>query len=76
LARHIARAAFRASREIGDLMPFLKQHLPEHEYLHYAHAIATAVAAIQLELLNKLAADHPGVQAEIEASIAKYDRYL
>lgn len=76
LARHAARAAFRSSRELGDLLHLLKGELDETEYQGYAKAIATAIASIQLELVNKLTADHPGLQDEIDASIAKYDRML
>jgi hypothetical protein len=76
LARHVARAAFRSSRELGDLIPYLKEHLSAEEYPSYAKAIASAVASIQLDLVNKLMTDHPGLEAEIETSIAKHGRYL
>jgi hypothetical protein len=76
LARYVVRAAFRSSRELGDLVPFLKEHLHAEEYRPYALAIASGVAAIQLDLLNKLFAEHPGLEAEVEASIQKYGRYL
>ena len=76
LAHHVTRAAFRSSRELGDLLHLLKGQLDEAEYQGYAKAIATAIAAIQFELVNKLTADHPGLEAEIEASMAKYDRML
>ena len=76
LARHIVRSAFRSSRELGDLLPLLKQHLDASEYQRYAKAIASAVAATQLEVVNTVTADHPGLEAEIEALMSKYDRYL
>jgi hypothetical protein len=76
LARHVARAAFRSSRELGELVPFLKDRLNAEEYSIYAKAIGSAVASIQVDLMNKLVADHPGLEAEIEASIGKYGRYL
>jgi hypothetical protein len=76
LARHVARAAFRSSRELAELVPFLKARLGADEYSAYAKTIGSAVAAIQVDLMNKLVADHPGLEAEIEASIAKYGRYL
>jgi len=76
LARHVARAAFRSSRELGELVPFLKDRLGAEEYKVYAKAIGSAVAAIQIDLMNKLIADHPGLEAEIEASISKFGRYL
>jgi hypothetical protein len=76
LARYVVGAAFRSSRELGDLVPFLKEHLDAEEYRPYARAIASGVAAIHLDLVNKLFADHPGLEAEVEASIQKYGRYL
>ena len=76
LARYLARTAFRNSRELSDLVPFLKKHLSNREYQTYSRAVATAVAAIQVELLNRLTAEYPALQVEIEASIANYERYL
>jgi len=76
LARHVARAAFRSSRELSELIPLLKDSLSAEEYAHYAKAIGLAVAAIQMEVMNKLASDHPGLDAEIEASINRFGRYL
>ena len=76
LARHVARGAFRSSRELAELLPFLKSHLNAEEYSTYAKAIRLAVASIQVDLMNKLVADHPGFEVDIEASIAKYGRYL
>jgi hypothetical protein len=76
LARHVARAVFLSSRELGELVPFLKDRLGAEEYAVYAKAIGSAIAALQLDVMNKLMTDHPGLEAEIEASITKYGRYL
>ena len=76
VARHVARAAFRSSRELSDLIPLLKGSLSTEEYAHYAKAIGLAVAAIQIEVMNKVTSDHPGLDAEIEASINRFGRYL
>ena len=76
LARDVARTAFQSSRQLGDLLPTLKERLNPDEYQAYAKAIASAIAAIQLDLVNKVLADHPGLEAEIEASIAKHGRYI
>ena len=76
LARHVVRAAFRSSGELSNLLPLLKEHLDASEYQRYAKAIAAAIAAAQLEILNTITADHPGLEAEIEAQISNYDRYL
>ena len=58
LARHVARAAFRARTR--RTCSFLKDQLGPDEYKVYAKAIGSAVAAIQVDLMNKLIADHPG----------------
>ena len=76
IARHIARAVFRSSRELTELIPFLKDHLSAEEHAAYSKAIGSAVAAIQLDVMNKLLADHPALESEIEANLAKYGRYL
>jgi hypothetical protein len=76
LARHVARAAFRSSRELSELVPFLKERLDECEYKSYAKAIGMVVAAIQVDLVNKLMADHPALKSEIESHLAEYGRYL
>jgi hypothetical protein len=75
LARTIARAAFRSTRELGALMPLIKEKLPGEEYVVYSKAIASAIAGIQLDIVNKLTAEHPGLEAEIEKSIEKTGRY-
>jgi hypothetical protein len=67
---------FRASREIGDLVPLLKERLIPEEYGRYSNAIATSVASIQLNLINLLTTDQPGLDAEIEESIATYGSYF
>lgn len=76
LARHVLRIAFSASRELGTLVPLLKDHCDTTEYEPYAKAIASAIAAIQLSLVNKVAADYPELEAEMEATISAYGRYL
>ena len=76
IARYVARAAFKSSHELSELVPFLNDRLGAEEYAAYAKAIGLAIAAIQVDLMNKLVADHPGLEAEIEASIAKHGRYV
>ena len=68
IARHVARAAFKSSHELSELVPFLNNRLGAEEYAAYAKAIGLAVAAIQVDLLNKLVTDHPRLEAERPAS--------
>lgn len=76
LARHIVRVNFRCSRELQDLMQLLKQQLPEAEYKVQARGIATAIASMGDALMNRAVAARPELEREIEASMAKFDRYL
>jgi hypothetical protein len=76
LARHVARTALRSARELGDMLPLLKQHLDAEEYKSYAEAISSAVDAIDVEILDKVMSDHQKLAQEIEVAIAAYGRYL
>lgn len=76
VARHVVRAGFRSARELDSLLSLLKMHCGAEEYAVYAKAIARAVASIHLEVMNKAIAAYPELEGEIEASIARYERYL
>ena len=76
VARHIVRTAFRSGRELESLLSMLKAHCKPDEYNGYAKAIAAAVASIHLEVINRVTADFPALEAEIEAQINKHGRYL
>ena len=76
LARYVIRTSFRTTRELGTLLPLLKQHLIEQEYKDYARGIASAIDAVNVALINTTFASHPELKAEVEASMAKYERFL
>jgi hypothetical protein len=76
VARHVIRASFRSGRELEALLGLLKEHCGADEYRTYATAIATAVASIHLEIVNRITSSHPGLEDEIEAVVSKYGRYL
>jgi hypothetical protein len=76
VARHVIRIAFRASGELQSLFSLLKAHCNPDEYESFAKAIATAIASINLEVMDRAIATHPDLESEIEASIAKHERYL
>jgi hypothetical protein len=76
LARHVARCVFLSSRQISELIPILKENCSPDECKDYTKGIATVLAHINFELMNKLCAEHPQLEKEIEADIAKYGRYL
>jgi len=76
LAREVVRAAFRSTSELQDLLWKLKQRCSPDEYQDYARGIAAAVDAIGVGLISKATAAHPELKSEIEASIAKYGRFI
>ena len=76
LARHVIQSAFRSGRELEGLLAVLKEHCKPDEYQTYAKAIATSIASIQLEIVNRITSSFPELETELEASIAKYGRYV
>jgi hypothetical protein len=56
VARHVIRAAFRSAGELDSLLSLLKAHCTADEYTTYAKAIATAIASIHLEVMDKATA--------------------
>ncbi len=76
VARHVIRASFRSGRELEALLDLLKAHCGVAEYRTYATAIATAVASIHVEIVNRVTSSHPDLENEIETVISKYGRYL
>ena len=76
VARHVIRTAFRSGRGLSDLLGVLKTSCDPEEYEAYARGIAGAMAAIHQEVIDRVLAAHPELEAEIERSIAKYDRYI
>ncbi len=76
IARHLIRVNFRCSRELQEVMLFLKQQLPEDAYAPFARKIAKAIAEVGDALTNTALAAHPDLEAEVETSLARYERYL
>ena len=76
LARHFARVAFRVGRELEDTLALAKRHLPEAEYRDVARDVAGAIHAVQIALLDRAISEVPSLRAEIEASIARHERFL
>ena len=76
VARLLAKTAFRAAKEMTELLPLLKAHLEADAYRERARAIADAVHGINRALLDPALAAHPDLDAEISASIEKYDRFI
>lgn len=76
MARHVIRATFRSGRELEDLLGLLRENCSAEEYAIYARGIATAIASIQLEVMNRALAAHPEINDEIEIKMKKYGRFI
>ena len=76
LARHVVRVAFQSARELEALLIPLKTHCSTDEYATYSRAIATAIASIHLEIVNRVTSSYPALESEIETKIEKYGRYI
>lgn len=74
LAKFIALTAFKSSKKLTDLVPFLKEHCGEAEYKCYGRALAAASAEISLQVLNKVFTDYPDIKQDFESKMQKYDR--
>jgi len=76
LARHLLRVDFRCTRDLQDALQLLKEQLPEPAFRAYAEPIAAAIAAVGNALSNRVIAEHPELEQEIDASLATYGRIL
>lgn len=75
LSRHVVKATFRSARELQDLLPLLKKRASAEEYQEYLRAIAAVIAEGRQQLLNRVFAEYPDLEAEVDASIQATGRY-
>lgn len=75
LARAVLRATFQSNGVLQDLLPALKAGCGEEEYRTYAKAIAAVIAESGLQIMNRIFAEHPELEAEVDAAIAKTGHY-
>ena len=76
VARFLAHTAFRSSANLADLVPFMKAHCSVEDQKNYSIAIATAMASIHLEVLDKLYKEFPEIEEEFQRQTKKYGRPL
>lgn len=76
LAWHVIRAAMSCGGQLEDLLAPIRKNCDDAEYDSYARAIARVIAAIHLELTDKIISCYPDFEAEIERKIEKYDRVI
>ena len=72
LSRHVAHVAFRASANLNDLLPIIREHATEEEYQSFLAAISAISGDIAFKLLKRLYDEHPDIEREIDDRIAKY----
>jgi hypothetical protein len=75
ISRQVIRATLRSSGELTALLPVLKAHCAPDEYQVFSRAIAAVVAECGQQLLNRVFAEHPELEAEVDAAIAMTGRY-
>jgi len=74
LARLIALESFRSSTMLGNLIPLIKLHLADEEYVSMSAALARCSAQIDLEVLEPLFSQHPDLKRELDERISTYGR--
>lgn len=72
IARIMAVAGLRASRELGELVQLLAKHLPEDKQLRIN--IARAISEIHSATLEPAFTTAPQLEAEFDARINRYGR--
>ena len=73
--RTVLRAVFRSATELQDLLPVLKAHCDADEYRVYAVAIASVIAESGQQIINRVMAEHPELEAEVDSAVSKDGRY-
>ena len=69
VARHVIRVAFRSGRELETLLDLLQEHSDAQEYKTYAKAIATAIASIHLEIVNRVMSSYPSLRKNLKRQL-------
>jgi hypothetical protein len=72
LARILATAGMRASKDLGDLVPLVAEFLPENSELRIG--IAKVISEIGSKVLDPAFGAHPELRLEFEERVKKYGR--
>jgi hypothetical protein len=57
------------------MLPLLRERCEPEEYQVYAKGIASVLAEMSLAVTNKVIAEHPELEVEVEASLATSGTY-
>ena len=74
LARMVAVAAMRSSRELAGLIPLLKEHCDARDYEILGKGVARVLAEIGSDVLNPIYARFPELEREFNRNIECYGR--
>ena len=72
-ARTVVDAIFRSGGELQKMLPLIRERCSPEEYDGYAKAIAACLAEMSLQVMNRLLAEHPVLEDEIEARVRPAD---
>jgi hypothetical protein len=75
LARSVIKATFQSARPLQDLLPVLQARLAPEEYRAYAKAVAAVIAEGGVQLLNRVFAEHPDLEAEVDSAVGTTGNY-
>ena len=74
LAWQMILAAYKCAADLQGLMRMLKERCPPGEYEGHARAIATSIASLNLNLVERALKAYPDLQKRIESDIADHGR--
>jgi hypothetical protein len=74
LATIILVSCYRSARELGDLVPLIKENCGEDDRRALGQAIASVIYDIMENIGRYASAENPDLNAEIESRLSKYNR--
>ncbi len=74
IAEYVSHVLVRSASETSRLMPILKRHLDEDEYVQYRDALVKISKTIATDLLFKIYAEHPEIDEKFDRIIEEYGR--
>ncbi len=70
----IIQTAFRCGSDLQGLLRLLKDRCGPDEYKQFATGIATAIDAVNVQLIDRALAAHPDLKEKIESDLAHTGR--
>ena len=76
IAEHIAKIAFRASADLCNVYPLVKEHCSPAQYEKLSRSIASISGAIGLDILNLIFTDFPDIKQQFDEDMKLYGKIL